>query len=79
MTKRRCGKCDEYAKAGHNYCRMCGYHLTEGLVQFVKLAVAYYVNEKFCGYCGGPKDDCLCVRGSGAKGAQVPRPRNPDD
>lgn len=56
-----CSSCEEYEKDGHNYCRMCGYHLTKGCVQYVKQAVAFYANEKYCGYCGGPKRQCRCV------------------
>lgn len=58
--KNKCNKCDEYKKVGHNYCRMCGYHLTKGYVQYVRLALAYYTNEKFCGYCGKLRNDCKC-------------------
>lgn len=47
--KGNCKDCDKYAKAGHNYCRMCGYHLTKGYVQNVRIAIGYYSNEKFCG------------------------------
>lgn len=56
----KCEKCDDYAKEGHNYCRLCGYHLTKGHVQYVRVAVAYFTNEKFCGYCGGIKNKCSC-------------------
>lgn len=45
-TKRECRDCEEYRKQGHNYCRVCGYHLTKGLVQFVRLAHAYFTHEK---------------------------------
>lgn len=58
--KNKCKDCDKYKKAGHNYCRMCGYHLTKGYVQYVRLALAYYTNEKFCGYCGKLRNDCKC-------------------
>ncbi len=67
MTQRKCSNCDNYKKQGHNYCRMCGYHLTKGFVQQVKKGVVYNTNEKFCGYCGGEKkDDCSCY----AKGTE---------
>ena len=58
--KNKCNECDKYQKAGHNYCRMCGYHLTKGYVQYVRLALAYYTNEKFCGYCGKLRSNCNC-------------------
>ena len=57
-----CKDCEKYKREGHNYCRMCGFHLTKGYVQYVRMATAYYVNEKFCGYCGGPRRECSCVR-----------------
>ncbi len=60
MVQGKCSKCDDYKKKGHNYCRMCGFHLTKGQVQHVRLALAYHVNEKFCGYCGDSKDKCTC-------------------
>ena len=44
-----CGDCEEYKKSGHNYCRICGFHLTKGYVQYVRLALAYFTHEKFCG------------------------------
>jgi hypothetical protein len=62
MRSQMCQFCEDYKKQGHNYCRMCGYHLTKGYVQYAKLATAYYNNEKYCGYCGGPKNSCKCVR-----------------
>jgi len=60
IPKNKCNKCDKYQKTGHNYCRMCGYHLTKGYVQYVKLALAYNTNEKFCGHCGKLRNDCEC-------------------
>lgn len=59
-TIRECNLCEEYRKQGHNYCRMCGFHLTKGYVQFVRLALAYYTHEKYCGYCGKTRVDCQC-------------------
>lgn len=58
--KEKCKDCDSYAKAGHNYCRMCGFHLTQGYVQSVKIAVAYFIKEKYCGYCGKLRNNCKC-------------------
>jgi hypothetical protein len=58
--KQGCKHCEKYKRAGHNYCRMCGFHLTTGYVQNVRLASAYFTDEKFCGYCGGPKHQCSC-------------------
>ncbi len=64
MEKARCPYCDKYEKQGHNYCRMCGKHLRpRPLAQYARLALAYHVNEKFCGYCGGEKHKCKCVGG----------------
>ena len=65
-NRQPCSQCDEYKKQGHNYCRMCGFHLTKGFVQYVRLALGYNTAEKFCGYCGGLKHECSCVRRSGS-------------
>ena len=62
MKNKMCPKCESYKKQGHNYCRMCGYHLTKEYVQHVRKALSYLVKEKYCGYCGGPKNNCKCVR-----------------
>lgn len=32
MTNQRCNECDKYEKQGHNYCRMCGFHVRKGYV-----------------------------------------------
>lgn len=58
--KDKCKECDKYAKSGHNYCRICGFHLTKGFVQNVRIAVAYFTNEKYCGYCGKTRNNCKC-------------------
>lgn len=55
-----CGKCDDYKRQGHNYCRMCGEHLTKSHVQKVRVAKVYHVNERYCGYCGSQKEYCDC-------------------
>lgn len=62
-NRQKCGKCDDYKQQGHNYCRICGYHLTKGYAQYARLALAYFASENFCGYCGGPKRDCSCTKG----------------
>jgi hypothetical protein len=62
VNRHQCSHCEDYKKQGHNYCRMCGFHLTKGYVQYVRLAVVYNISEKFCGYCGGPKHECSCVK-----------------
>jgi hypothetical protein len=56
----KCSECDQNKKIGHNYCRHCGYHLTKGYVQYVRLAHAYSTNDKFCGYCGNTRKECKC-------------------
>jgi hypothetical protein len=55
MKPERCDQCEDYQAQEHNYCRMCGFHLTKVYVQYVRLAVTYNTQEKFCGYCGGAK------------------------
>lgn len=62
MSQQKCSRCDEYKSQGHNYCRMCGFHLTKGYVQYARVAVAYRSDEKFCGYCGEARDRCACGR-----------------
>jgi hypothetical protein len=59
-SKEKCPRCDEYANAGHNYCRMCGNHLTKDFTQFTRIAVGYFTNEKYCGYCGKLRKNCKC-------------------
>lgn len=59
-SKTKCPDCDKYAKDSHNYCSMCGYHLTKGYAQYARIAMAYFSNEKFCGYCGKPRNNCHC-------------------
>ena len=60
MNNRKCKDCDKYKNAGHNYCRMCGSHLTNGFVQNVRIAVGYNTSEKYCGYCGKLRNNCKC-------------------
>jgi RNA polymerase subunit RPABC4/transcription elongation factor Spt4 len=57
---RKCNNCEKYAKQGHNYCRICGFHLTKGYVQYIRIAVIYNSNEKYCGYCGKLRTNCKC-------------------
>lgn len=56
----KCNECDEYKNQGHNYCRMCGHHLTKGYVQSSRVAGAYKTNEKYCGCCGNLINKCFC-------------------
>jgi len=55
-----CNECNSYKEQGHNYCRVCGFHLTKGSVQNARHPIAYGANERFCGYCGGEKRKCQC-------------------
>ena len=59
--KERCDECAKYEKEGDNYCRICGFHLTEGDLQSPPAGTAYYTDEKYCAHCGGPKYKCSCV------------------
>ncbi len=61
-NNQECRDCDDYKQQGHNYCRMCGYYLTKGYTPNARIAVAYSTNEKFCGFCDGPKNDCSCTK-----------------
>lgn len=59
--KKECGDCSKYREEGHNYCRVCGNHLTAGTVQMPPRPVMYHTNEQYCGHCGGPKRLCKCL------------------
>jgi rRNA maturation endonuclease Nob1 len=67
ILKERCEHCARYQQQGHNYCRMCGFHLMAGYVQHAGIAEAFNPNERFCGYCGGPKYECACSASSQRK------------
>jgi len=58
--KYNCKQCEKNKTIGHNYCRDCGYHLTKGFVQHVRIPNAFSADEKYCGYCGGEKHKCAC-------------------
>lgn len=58
--KNKCKDCDAYKQKGHNYCRMCGFHVRKGYARHARIALAYYIHEKYCGYCGGEKHNCSC-------------------
>lgn len=58
--KNKCSDCDGYESEGHNYCRMCGFHVGKGYVPYVRIATVYNTREKFCGYCGSEKHNCKC-------------------
>lgn len=60
MPAQECDYCKEYHNSGHNYCRMCGFHLTKGFLQYVRNSVVYNTNEKYCGYCGKLRKECKC-------------------
>lgn len=56
-----CSNCDKYKKMLHNYCKMCGFHLTKGYVQYVRRVSCNYTTERFCGYCGKLiRSGCKC-------------------
>ena len=55
---RLCPYCEEYARDGHNYCPMCGAHLTAEEKQQAEVPAAYEVHEKYCGHCGRPRSEC---------------------
>ncbi|GAB1378659.1 hypothetical protein MASR1M49_15050 [Pararhodobacter aggregans] len=60
MQPKRCKHCDEQQARGHNFCRVCGFHVRKGYVRHAKMALAYYTHEKFCGYCGQPRHSGSC-------------------
>jgi hypothetical protein len=56
--KHLCPFCEEYARGGHNYCRMCGSHLTVEQPQRPEVAAEFEAAEKYCGHCGRNRLDC---------------------
>jgi len=36
---KQCEYCEGYKDKGHNYCRICGYHVRKGLVNHAELPV----------------------------------------
>lgn len=60
MPKRKCDKCGDYKERGHNYCRMCGFHVRKGHVNNCRIATAYSTREKYCGCCSEERDKCKC-------------------
>ena len=60
MSKYGCRDCQSYEKRGHNYCKMCGFEFRPNTAEKARIAVANYVNERFCGYCGAPLKECDC-------------------
>ena len=38
INREPCSRCEDYRSQGHNYCRVCGFHLTKDYVQRVKVA-----------------------------------------
>lgn len=54
-----CPFCEEYARNGHNYCRMCGSHLTVEQKQRAEVPVSCEASEKYCGHCGRLLPDCV--------------------
>jgi RNA polymerase subunit RPABC4/transcription elongation factor Spt4 len=57
----RCSDCARYEREGDNFCRVCGFHLMKDYAQHSRLNLGYTSDEKYCGYCGDPKDVCSCV------------------
>ena len=53
-----CPFCDEYARNGHNYCRMCGSHLSPGREPRPEVPIIFEPAEKYCGHCGRQWAEC---------------------
>ena len=58
VANQRCASCDGYERKHHNYCRKCGLELKPGFAKYVPIAEGYFADEKYCGYCGKPIDEC---------------------
>ena len=50
--KHLCPFCEEYFREGHNYCRMCGTHLTAEQGQQGEVPARLEGAEKYYGHCG---------------------------
>ena len=57
---RKCTECEASERVGHNFCRACGREFRPGVVRNVRVAVAYFSTDKYCGYCGKSREDCAC-------------------
>lgn len=55
-----CSKCNEYKERGHNHCRMCGADVRKGLARRPRKPAVFKPSEKYCGYCGEPREECGC-------------------
>lgn len=61
-----CPFCDEYAQKGHNYCRMCGSHLSVGREPRPEVPAILEPAEKYCGHCGRQWVECAGRHGAPA-------------
>jgi hypothetical protein len=68
VQRHLCPYCEDYDTAGHNYCRMCGSHLTAGKPRSGEVHARYSAVEKYCGYCGKQRDKCGGVHGHSSSG-----------
>ena len=59
-AKQRCQRCSDNEGIGHNYCRRCGYYFKKAVVNNARVAVAYDVKDRHCGYCGEEREKCSC-------------------
>jgi hypothetical protein len=53
-----CPYCIEYDQAGHNYCRMCGSHLSAAQERRPEVGAVHHLPEKYCGECGRERSLC---------------------
>jgi hypothetical protein len=58
-----------YDCSGHDYCRMCGSHLTATERQRPQVEVPLGASEKYCGHCGPLRANAALVAGGGGNSA----------
>ena len=59
-----CPYCEEYARSGHNFCRMCGTAVATEDERRSEVQLLYDSPEKYCGHCGRLLRVCSGKHGS---------------
>jgi hypothetical protein len=59
--ERLCRFCEEYARSGHNYCRMCGWRVASEQESRPEVNMALKPAEKYCGHCGRQLPQCAGI------------------
>ena len=56
--KSLCPFCEEYARKGNNYCRMCGFRVAAEEGRQSAIPMEYEPPERYCGHCGMYLSEC---------------------